>query len=481
VNKFINIIFTLLTGVLLCLSLVGCSSDSPDRFNPGVPGTPSALAAATSDGQVSLTWTPPADFVEKYAAFRVYQATVPGGTRGATPTPNQSASSFIVTGLTNGVTYYFAVSAISSSGESPLSAEIAVTPAPPGPFKQTDLQGTWNFNALVIGSAARWMRGSATIDGAGNVVVSSFLDSAGNTAAPADLFTSLSLLPDGSVLQSGAAAGFRGTLSANQYLDLLVGTATTGGNSDTLVIMQKRVPGIVFTSADIQGTGQQGAGPLLFVYHQLASGSNHEWEVGSAQVGRDQSETYASINAPTARQLPGAGSKVVNVSITSDGLITESPLPGVLPQPAAHLSNAVMSADKMMIVGTATDSSGAFILRIIQLIHPPSLALTATSFAASDLAGSYVFHDLTGGGLTSWAFGNLAIDLSGLADVSLYLDSNGASALPVPVTIAMDSQGVLTKPGDSSYSGKLSYFKDLTVATGTDPGGVYRLRVALKR
>jgi hypothetical protein len=480
-NNPLKIIHALLAGVLFCLALIGCSSDSPERFNPGIPASPSALTGTAGNGQVSLIWTPPADAVGKNASYNIYYATTPGVTKNAHLVEGGQGSSLIVPGLTNNVAYYFAVSAISTSGESPLSAEITVTPALPGPTQQTDLQGTWNFNALVTGPAARWMRGSIAVDGAGQVVVSSFLDSAGNTVAPSDLFTTFTILTDGSVVQSGAAASFRGTLSANQYLDLLVGTATTGGSSHALIIMQKRVPGIVYSATDIQGTGQQGAGPLAYVYHQLASGLNQEWEAGSGQVGRDQSETYTSINAPSARSLPGAGSKVVSLSITSDGLVSESALAGVLPQPAALLTNAVMSADKMMIVGTATDASGAFILRIIQLVHPPSVALTATSFLAADLAGSYAFHDLVGGGISSWSQGSLQLDLAGVASVTSYLDASGSSVLPAPKTIAMDAQGILTNAADAQYSGKLSYFKDLSVATGTDAAGIYRLSIALKR
>jgi hypothetical protein len=466
----------MLYGVLLCLFLAGCGSDNPWRYSPGVPSAPAGLAAAPGSGQVALNWQGSA----VASAYTIYYATSPAAIGSSGRIDKVSGSTCIVTGLANDVTYYFAITARSSSGESARSAVVSATPSAQGAFQQSDQQGTWYFNALVTGPNARWMRGAISIDAAGKVSVSTFLDSLGNTAAPAGLFTSLALLADGYVMQQDGN-GFQGVLSANQYRDLLAGTATVFGDSRMLMILQKRVPGVTYSSADIKGTGKLVAGPLLYVYHQLSAGSAQEWEVASCQVGQDQSETYASINAPTPRVIPGAGSKVVSLAITADGLVTETPLPGVVPQPAALLQGAVMSADKMTIVGTATDARGAYLLRVIQLVHPPSVNLSSSDYAAGSLAGSYVFRDVTARAISTWAYGNLGIDSTGSSTVSTYLDSAGSSALPAPMAVTMDAQGSLTSAADPSFSGKLSFYGDLLVATRTDPGGASRLRIALKR
>jgi hypothetical protein len=264
---------------------------------------------------------------------------------------------------------------------------------------------------------------------------------------------------------------------------MLVGTASFGGvTSRMIVILQKRVPGITYSSSDIKGTGQLVAGPLPFVYHQLASGADQEWEYATGQVGQDQTVKYLSINAPTPPPLPGAGTKkVVTLSITSDGIVTETPIAAGLPQPTALITWGVMSADKMTIVGTATDTSGAFILRIIQFIHPPSIALTPSTYTLADLAGAYDFHDLVNGTTPLWAYGNLTIDVSGAAAYATYLDSSGSTALPGAFTLSLDQQGTLTISGDTSYNAQFSYFNDMFVATRTDSPGVYSLNIALKR
>jgi hypothetical protein len=106
----------------------------------------------------------------------------------------------------------------------------------------------------------------------------------GVTVAPAGLFSTMTILLDGTVSQSGS--DFHGVLSANQYKDILVGTATFGGTSPMLAILQKRVPGITYSRSDIKGTGKLVAGPFAFVNHQLSSGGGQEWEYAAGQIGQ---------------------------------------------------------------------------------------------------------------------------------------------------------------------------------------------------
>jgi hypothetical protein len=180
--------------------------------------------------------------------------------------------------------------------------------------------------------------------------------------------------------------------------------------------------------------------------------------------------------------LPGGGNKVVTLSITADGIVSESPNAAAVPQPAALLTQGIMSADKMTVVGTATDARGAFILRVIQLIHPPATLLTSSSYALSDLSGSYGYHALAGGSISRWAYGTQVLGTTGSVAFSDYRDAGGSSsALPGIANVALDQQGALTDSADSSYNGQFSYFKDMIVATRTDAAGVSRLSISLRK
>ena len=127
-------------------------------LNP--PGSPSALAATVGDGNAALSWTTPSfDGGSPITNYKVYR-----GTSAGTETFFANAgtsTTFVDSGLTNGVTYYYKVSAENVYGESPLSSEVSATPAglvPPGmPLPTIDNFDRLNENPL--SDAGRWTNG----------------------------------------------------------------------------------------------------------------------------------------------------------------------------------------------------------------------------------------------------------------------------------------------------------------------------------
>ncbi len=82
----------------------------------GTPGAPTGLTATPGNGEVGLSWTAPASAGgAPPASYHVYQGTSPGFTLG-TPVTSTSDTHATVTGLTNGTTYYFVVTAVDGSG-----------------------------------------------------------------------------------------------------------------------------------------------------------------------------------------------------------------------------------------------------------------------------------------------------------------------------------------------------------------------------
>src|SRR5205814_1316495 len=78
-----------------------------------VPGAPAGLTATASDGKVTLSWTAPASGGAQVAGYNVYKGTKSGGETG--PVNGSSlvtATGYKVTGLVNGTTYYFRVTAV---------------------------------------------------------------------------------------------------------------------------------------------------------------------------------------------------------------------------------------------------------------------------------------------------------------------------------------------------------------------------------
>ena len=97
----------------------------------GLPGAPGSLAGTPGSGQVVLTWQPPtSNGGSAVTAYDVYVSTSPGDKGALVATV--PGTTYTATGLVNGSTYYFEVSAVNAAGEGPTSAQVAAVPVAPG-------------------------------------------------------------------------------------------------------------------------------------------------------------------------------------------------------------------------------------------------------------------------------------------------------------------------------------------------------------
>jgi chitin-binding protein len=98
------------------------------QIQPGnVPPAPTGLTATAGNAQVALSWTAAAGAT----AYNIKRSTTNGGPYTNVQT-NHSATTFTNTGLTNGTTYYYVVTAVNASGESPVSTQASGTPSAGG-------------------------------------------------------------------------------------------------------------------------------------------------------------------------------------------------------------------------------------------------------------------------------------------------------------------------------------------------------------
>ncbi|MBY0522487.1 MAG: hypothetical protein K2R98_03780 [Gemmataceae bacterium] len=111
----------------------------------GAPAAPSTLAAMAGNGQVSLGWSA----VNGATSYNVYRATSSGGEGGTPVATGVTGTSFSDTGLTNGITYYYQVTAVNGSGESFKSGEASATPSlHPADRVAVFRNGTWFLSAV---------------------------------------------------------------------------------------------------------------------------------------------------------------------------------------------------------------------------------------------------------------------------------------------------------------------------------------------
>lgn len=94
----------------------------PFAYSVAVPLSPAVLVAAAGNGSVNLSWNP----VPGAASYNVFMGLVSGGE--VLIASNVLVPAYLVSPLTNGVTYYFKVGAVNTQGVGPLSNEASATP-----------------------------------------------------------------------------------------------------------------------------------------------------------------------------------------------------------------------------------------------------------------------------------------------------------------------------------------------------------------
>jgi len=117
----------------------GNTANSPEinfTVNNAPPSAPTGVQAVAGNGQVTVSW----NAVAGATSYNLYWGTSPGVTKQNGTKIAGASSPYVHTGLTNGTTYYYVVTAQNANGESVESGEVSATPQPPPPSAPTGVQ-----------------------------------------------------------------------------------------------------------------------------------------------------------------------------------------------------------------------------------------------------------------------------------------------------------------------------------------------------
>ncbi|MGO8673987.1 MAG: choice-of-anchor tandem repeat GloVer-containing protein [Capsulimonadaceae bacterium] len=136
-----------------------------DLLAYGLPLVPTGLVATPEYESVSLTWN-----TDQWAtSYNIYRGTAAGG-EGSTPLASVTGTAYDNAGITDGVTYYYVITAAGSAGRSSRSAEVSATPtsllppSAPAWLAATAGMGTVNLSWAASSSATSYnvYRGTAS-------------------------------------------------------------------------------------------------------------------------------------------------------------------------------------------------------------------------------------------------------------------------------------------------------------------------------
>jgi Fibronectin type 3 domain-containing protein len=215
-----------------------------------VPGQPTATAG---DTQVTLSWSS----ITGATGYNVKRASVSGGpytsiANGITTT------TYTNTNLTNGTTYYYVVSAISTSGESDNSAEVSATPQASSTGSSTNLLATAGSSQIslswdaVTGATSYNVKRATTAGGSYTTIAQNITGTTYNdTSASAGVtyyYVVTAVTSDGESANSNEASATLSTPENNDRLYVLLDLAEQAQLSVTSSLSDNT--GLTWTSSD---------------------------------------------------------------------------------------------------------------------------------------------------------------------------------------------------------------------------------------
>jgi RHS repeat-associated protein len=346
------------------------SSPSSAATTWSVPGAPTGVSATAGNGQANVSWTAPAS--NGGSAITGYTVTPYIGSTAQAPTSAAaSATSAIVSGLSNGTAYTFQVTAANVVGSSAPGTSGSVTPvgAPSAPTGVTATPGnaqaivSWSAPASNGGSAitgytvtpyAGSTAGTATNVGAGitstsitglsNGTAYTFQVTASNTVGTSVPATSAAITPVGPPSAPVNVTATPGSLQATVSWSA---PTSNGGGSISGYTVTPFAGGSAMSPTVVSGS------TLSTTITGLSNGTTYTFQVAATNAAG--TGPVATSNA-VLLGLPGAPSSVAATAGTNQASVTWSPptdgsAPGVVAYQVTAVASGVPGAS------TATNAS----------------------------------------------------------------------------------------------------------------------------
>jgi fibronectin type 3 domain-containing protein len=322
------------------------------------PGPPTGLSATAGNGQVTLSWKAPVeDGGSAIAGYDVHEGTSPGGESGSSVGGLIAGTSYTVTGLTNGTTYYFTAVSVNGAGlQSSPSNEASATPVAPvtAPGAPTGLSATagdaqvtlsWKAPSsdggeqitsydVLEGSTANFKAGhpvasssgtSVTVKGLTNGTTYYFEVAAVNGVGAGPASGSVSATPAAAITAPAAPGSLTATGGKGQVSLSWTAPGSTGGAAISGYIIYSGTSAGGESASPVTGSPVKGTS---YTVTGLANGTTYYFKVAAVNADKQQGKDSGEASAKT---LSASGSASASASASA----SQNPSAGASGSPGA--------------------------------------------------------------------------------------------------------------------------------------------------
>ncbi len=334
---------------------------------PQVPvsAAPANVAAASGDGQATISW----DTVSSATSYNLYWSTSTGvttatGTKIATVT-----SPYTQTGLTNGTTYYWIVTAVNAGGESGASSQASAIPKVPAPGAPTNVaaasgDGQASISWTAVSGATSynlyWSTSTGVTSASGTKIkdVTSAYTQTGLTNGTTYYWIATTVKPEGESAASNQASATPQLLAPSAPTNV----SASSGNAQASISWDS-MPGATsynlywsMTSGVTAVNGTKVAG-VTSPYTQtgLTNGTAYYWIVTAVNSGGESSTSSQTGTTPAGYSVSYDGNGSTGGTIPSD---STQYLDGATVTVATNSGNLVKTGYSFAGWNSAADGSG---------------------------------------------------------------------------------------------------------------------------
>src|SRR5271157_4135954 len=394
----------------------------PLVISGAVPSEPQSLTTSPGSSQVVLNWVSPAsNGGSPITNYTVYQGTIAGGERLLVIIGN--VTTYTITGLTNGVTYYYKVAAVNTVGTGSNSTEASITPAtvPSAPRSLTETpagtSGAPTGLTTTPGNAQVVLNWAAPGSSGGNQITLNWVPPASNGGSAVT----------GYDVYQGTTAGGEVLHASIGNVTTYTATGLTNGQIYYFKVAAINTVGVGYTSAEVSPTPE--AGPPITGY-DVYQGTTSGGEVLVATLGVVLTDTITGLTNGQVYYFEVAAINAIGVGPKSN---EASATPVTFASAPQNLVATAGDEQVLLTWSAATNNGGSPITgyNVYQgMDNPGSFNVcyplgNVTTYTVTGLTNGHIYYYIV-----------LAVNV-----VGCHYQSNEASATPSSVMASSDQNG----------------------------------------